>query len=175
MAAVGDDLLNVVLVVDSELVKGQELTSYYTQTLLSNPLRRKILEGAVLKGQVRTVDSLSYGVKPVPCGGLLLVGDATGFIDPFTGEGIYLSLRSAQLASVVLDGAFQSTEFSKKTVQRYEELRMREFHKKFTLSRILQRIIYSPRVCREVVTTLAGNSELAQELVGVLVPDQPSA
>lgn len=168
MAAVADDLLNVVLVVDSELAKSKDRTSFYTEVVLSNPLRRKYLEGAVLKGPVRAVDSLSYEVKPVPCGGLLLVGDATGFIDPFTGEGIYLSLRSAQLAGEVLDRAFRSSEFSRKTVQGYEGLRLREFHKKFMLSRILQRLIYNPRVCRGVVKALAGNPDLAQELVGVL-------
>ena len=168
MASVGSDLLNVVLVVDSELVKGKELKSFYTQAVLSNPLRRECLDGAVLKDQVRTVDSLAYDVKPVPCGGLLLVGDAMGFIDPFTGEGIYLSLRSAQLAGEVLDGAFRSANFSRQKIQRYEGLRTQEFHKKFVLSRILQRLIYNPWLCRGVVTALARNSVLAQELVGVL-------
>ena len=174
MARVGDDLLNVVLVVDSKLVKGRERASFYTEAVLSNPLRRKYLAGAVLKGPVRAVDSLSYRVKPVPCGGLLLVGDATGFIDPFTGEGIYLSLRSAQLAGEVLDRAFRSKQFSREVVQRYEVLRLREFHKKFTLSRILQRLIYNPWLCRRVVTALAANPDLAQQLVGVLGDYMPA-
>ena len=53
MASVGSDLLNVVLVVDSELVKGKELKSFYTQAVLSNPLRRECLDGAVLKDHVQ--------------------------------------------------------------------------------------------------------------------------
>ena len=47
-------------------------------------------------------------------------------------------------------------------------MRTQEFHKKFVLSRILQRLIYNPWLCRGVVTALARNSVLAQELVGVL-------
>jgi len=36
--------------------------------------------------------------------GWLLVGDAAGFIDPFTGEGIYRALRSARAAAAALSG-----------------------------------------------------------------------
>ncbi len=42
------------------------------------------------------------------CAGLLLVGDASGFIDPMTGDGIHLALQGAELAVTVtgdvLDG-----------------------------------------------------------------------
>jgi flavin-dependent dehydrogenase len=42
------------------------------------------------------------------CAGLLLVGDASGFIDPMTGDGIHLALQGAELAAAVagevLDG-----------------------------------------------------------------------
>ncbi len=34
-------------------------------------------------------------------GGVLLVGDAAGFYDPFTGEGIFSALRGAELAAEV--------------------------------------------------------------------------
>ena len=101
MAPVGDDSVNVVLVVEDRHVKGRELDAFY-QTLLS---------GARPKEQVRSVGSLSYDVQPVPCGGLVLAGDTTGFIDPFTGEGIYLSLRSAQLAAGVIHQAYRAGEF----------------------------------------------------------------
>jgi menaquinone-9 beta-reductase len=48
------------------------------------------------------------------CPGLLLVGDASGFIDPMTGDGIHLALQSAELAvSVagdVLDGSLATSD-----------------------------------------------------------------
>jgi geranylgeranyl reductase family protein len=39
---------------------------------------------------------------PIQQGRVLLVGDAAGLADPFTGEGIYSSVRSAQIAASVL-------------------------------------------------------------------------
>ena len=35
--------------------------------------------------------------------GWLLVGDAAGFLDPFTGEGLHRALRSAELAAAAID------------------------------------------------------------------------
>jgi len=36
-------------------------------------------------------------------GGVLLLGDAAGLVDPFTGEGIYNALKSARLAAAVIE------------------------------------------------------------------------
>ena len=168
MAPVANDRVNVVLVVDAATLRRQEVQEFYKRVVLQNKKRRALLEGAVLTERVRTVDSLAFGVKPVPCGGLMLVGDAMGFIDPFTGEGIYLGLRSAQLAADVLDAALQRNDVSRSMLGRYEQRRHREFHKKFVLSRVLQNLIYRPPLCRGVVRLLAGNPSLAATLVGVI-------
>ena len=105
---------------------------------------------------------------PPPLGGLVLAGDTTGFIDPFTGEGIYLSLRSAQLAAGVIQKAFQAGDFSRNFLAEYEHRRQAEFHRKFILSRILQKLIYRRRWCDGVVALLRRNPHLAQTLVGVI-------
>ena len=111
MAPVGNDSVNVVLVVEDRHVKGQELDAFYQTVVLGNERRQSLLAGARLKERVRSVGSLAYDVRPVRCGGLVLAGDTTGFIDPFTGEGIYLSLRSAQLAAGVIHQAFAAGTF----------------------------------------------------------------
>ena len=87
MAPVGSDSVNGVLVVEDRLVKGRDLDDFYKATVLGNEQRQSLLAGARLKERVRSVGSLAYDVRPVPCGGLVLTGDTTGFIDPFTGEG----------------------------------------------------------------------------------------
>jgi flavin-dependent dehydrogenase len=97
-----------------------------------------------------------------------LAGDTTGFIDPFTGEGIYLSLRSAQLAAGIIHKAFMAGDCSKEFLAEYERQRQGEFRKKFVLSRILQNLIYRPRWCDGVVTLLRRNPQMSQTLVGVI-------
>lgn len=168
MAPVGNNSVNTVLVVEDRHVKGRDLDAFYQAVVLGNERRQSLLAGARLKERVRSVGSLAYEVRPVQCGGLVLAGDTTGFIDPFTGEGIYLSLRSAQLAAGVVGQAFEAGDFSREFLAGYERQRQQEFRKKFILSRILQKVIYRRRWCDGVVALLRRNPQMAQTLVGVI-------
>ncbi len=168
IAPVGSSRANVVLVTDKTCVSGKDVEKFYRDTVLKNPLRGEMLGAGEPGEKVRAVDSLAYSVKTPQCGGLILVGDATGFIDPFTGEGIYLSLRSSQLATGVIARAFDRLDFSKSHLENYNRLRSEEFSKRFFLSNTLQRLIYSPALCVRVVKTLAEQKDLARSLVGVI-------
>ena len=167
IAPVSKDLTNVILVLDSFYLKGRSIEDLYVKTVLKNRQRNDLLTGGRLTEKPRVVSSLAYSVKSPSCGGLVLVGDAMGFIDPFTGEGIYLSLRSAQIASGIIDLAFKNSDFSQNLLSQYEIIRMREFRKKFMLVNILQKLIYNPPLCTRVMRILSRNPALAKLLVGV--------
>lgn len=168
ISSVGNDLSNVVLVVPRNCMNGEKPDQFYLDSMMKNSQRRKILEGAKCIEPVRGVESLAFSVKPVPCGGLLMVGDAMGFIDPFTGEGIYLSLRSSEIAAEVADEAFRKSDWSRDALKVYEIRRKKEFDKKFLLSRILQKLIYNRFFCDRVVGVLKEKRDLAETLVGVI-------
>lgn len=168
ISSVGDDRANVVLVIHRHSMNGVKSEKFYLDTVMNNPLRRKILKDAECIESVRAVESLAFSVKPVPCGGLLLVGDAMGFIDPFTGEGIYLSLRSSEIAVEVAAKALKNSDFSRTALKVYEVRRKQEFDKKFLLSGILQKLIYNKFFCDRVVRALKGDRDLAETLVGVI-------
>jgi len=168
IAPVGHNRANVVLVVDRSHLIGFNVEQFFIKTVLGNRLRKRILGGGTPVEKIRTVDSLAYSVKKINCGGLLLVGDATGFIDPFTGEGIYLSLRSSQLAVGVVKNAFDKFDFSRRQLERYDLIRKKEFRRKNILSKLLQYLIYKPYLCNRVVETLATQKELSGLLIGVI-------
>jgi menaquinone-9 beta-reductase len=168
LAEVAPGKVNIVLVVRLEDVRGQDLHKFYETSVLKNPLRVGLLGSARPCEKVRSVDSLAFSVSPPSCGGLLLVGDATGFIDPFTGEGIYLSLRSAQLACETLTKAFALGDFSLAVLNEYERRRRKENEKKYKLSRLLQGILYRPALCKKVTRVLSQNPDLSARLVGVI-------
>lgn len=168
ISSVGNGRANVVLVVEGSALRDEKPETFYHRVLMKNSRRSKMLEGGERIEPVRSVGSLAFAVKPVPCGGLVLVGDATGFIDPFTGEGIYLSLRSSQLAGEVVHSGFQSSNFSRNFLTVYDQRRKREFGGKFLLSRILQKLIYNRNFCNRVMKSLSGNRVLAETLVGVI-------
>lgn len=171
ISSVGNGRANVVLVVEGSALTGgktEKPETFYHRVLMQNRRRSKMLENGERVEPVRSVESLAFAVKPVPCGGLMLVGDATGFIDPFTGEGIYLSLRSSQLAGEVIHAGFENSNFSKNFLSVYDQRRQQEFGGKFLLSRILQWLIYNRPFCNRVMKSLSSNRGLAETLVGVI-------
>lgn len=70
---------------------------------------------------------------------VMLVGDAAGFADPVTGEGIFFALRGAQIASeVILD----SLMFSYGHIKKYNDLLKKEFMRETILAKRLAYILY---------------------------------
>jgi geranylgeranyl reductase family protein len=58
---------------------------------------------------------------------VLLCGDAAGFINPITGEGIYYAMSSGQIAAKVIAEAFHSHDFSKRFLARYQRAWKKDF------------------------------------------------
>ena len=58
---------------------------------------------------------------------MILAGDAALFIDPFTGQGIYLALRSAEMAFEVGAAALAGGDTSAGRLAPYDRWRRSEF------------------------------------------------
>src|SRR5205807_481278 len=76
-------------------------------------------------------------------GGLLLAGDAAGFIDPVTGDGLRFAVRGGELAATA---ALEALEHGWSGVHaRLADRRRREFGAKFRFNRALRVLVGSPR------------------------------
>ena len=65
------------------------------------------LEGTHRLGGRVSVGPLAHAVRVPIAPGAILVGDASGFLDPFTGQGIFLALVGAEHAArAICDGAY---------------------------------------------------------------------
>lgn len=58
---------------------------------------------------------------------LLLVGDAAGFVNPLTGEGIYYAMASGQIAASVIAEAVEKKQTDEKFLSRYQTLWQNDF------------------------------------------------
>ena len=58
---------------------------------------------------------------------VLLCGDAAGFINPITGEGIYYAMSSGQIAARVIADAFHAHDFSKRFLAMYQKEWRKDF------------------------------------------------
>jgi geranylgeranyl reductase family protein len=107
---------------------------------------------------------------------VLLAGDAAGFVDPLTGEGIYGAIRSGQAAAVALDAALRTPdegELARKFMVATERLRADLRIAEHAAARFYERsaagfqLLRVPGMSRAVLRTYAEGLNLAHLLRGV--------
>jgi flavin-dependent dehydrogenase len=100
-------------------------------------------------------------------GGILFVGDAAGFFDPFTGQGIYLALHSATLAATMAHRALCARDLSAQYLQHYYRTHQQAFHAKYRFSELIQLGIRLPWLANRLIERLARRPALADTVVSV--------
>lgn len=99
--------------------------------------------------------------------GLLLVGDAAGFFDPFTGEGICTALAGAALASAtVIEALEQRGPLLASSLEEYRRARRRAFLGKWIVERLIGYSMLAPRLFDRAVARLERRG-MADTLIGV--------
>lgn len=74
---------------------------------------------------------------------ILLAGDAAGLVDPITGEGIALAMKSGQLAAEAATAALRDGR-PETAYTRYHTA-LRDMHRSLRIARMLRPIIFAPR------------------------------
>ncbi len=97
--------------------------------------------------------------------GMLLAGDAAGFIDPFAGDGISLALHSGALAAECLLGFLQRKISLAEAQARYRAGYGKRFAPAFRNAARLRRLLDAPAWFRSVFLALAGMKPLAGLIV----------
>jgi len=100
------------------------------------------------------------------------VGDAADFYDPFTGEGVYAALKGAELAAECVALALGSDRPGAHLAA-YDRMRRQAFLAKWTLERIVSRVISRPWALGHVAARLARRPEMADVLVSVTAHAAP--
>jgi menaquinone-9 beta-reductase len=133
---------------------------------LSHLARR--LVGAVRVAPIASLGPLAYRVAPPSEGGVLFVGDAAGFYDPFTGEGIFSALRSAELAAETVVDALRAGDVSAAALSAYDRARRAAFADKARVTRLLQALIARRSVANLAARWFAGRPRVLAALLGVI-------
>jgi menaquinone-9 beta-reductase len=130
-------------------------------------LARRIAGGRRV-APVRAMGPLAYRVDPPRVGGVLMVGDATGFYDPFSGEGIFNGLRNAELAMETAVQALGRGDLSARALAGYDLARRLASRDKERVTQALQVVISHRRLANLAARFLARRPRLVDLLLGVL-------
>jgi flavin-dependent dehydrogenase len=114
--------------------------------LTSDPVLRARFEGARMVTRPMVLGPLAVDVRPHAVDGLLLAGDAAGFIDPMTGDGMRFAVRGGELAAL---SALQALEHGWNGVHAaLARQRRREFGAKWRFNRTLRALVSSRTALR---------------------------
>lgn len=164
IAPVGGGLANVSVVAAGEAAHavGGDAAGYFDRAL-----REYGFEGLERVDEVLATGPFDWPVRRAVADGAVLVGDAAGYYDPFTGQGIFRALRGAELAAEAVGAALRRGEASAGALAGYERERRRAFGAGERMQRLVEAFVARPRALAAVSRRLGRRPELADALIRV--------
>ena len=117
---------------------------------------------------VAAVGPLGFTIEPCYRPGLLLIGDSAGFLDPITGEGMTLALKSVKAALPLIKEAFAVGSFDAALGQRYARDRLQVIEDVFRFTQLLLNLSQYRFIADRAVRRLSHDQSLLQKLLGVV-------
>lgn len=105
--------------------------------------------------------------------GFMLLGDAAGLIDPFTGEGIGNAMVSGKYAMQIAAKSKLSGDYSEKAFSEYDQLLWNEIGKELRTSTKLQSLAKSKFLLNFVIDRASRNEEVQDIISGMLSNEIP--
>lgn len=125
-------------------------------------------------GAVRGVGPLAHGVRASAGPGFALVGDAAGFLDPFTGEGVFRALRGAEVLAPIAGAALADAAEAARLGPTYARARRRVFGAKERLTALIQAFVHVPCLMDTAIDRLRRRPQLGERLGRVLGDLEPA-
>ena len=115
---------------------------------------------------------------------IILVGDAAGFAEPFTGEGIYYSIRSGKIAAEAITHSYEKCDFKKPCLESYTVRCLEEFGHEFrrankamkaffTAKPLSTRILFTDDVFMDHFARIQAGKETYKEFKKWMIPRIP--
>ncbi len=105
--------------------------------------------------------------------GFMLLGDAAGLIDPFSGEGIGNALYSAKIAVERAHQAVKKNDYSDAFLKKYEDILWQKIGGELRLSAKLQKLGRKKALLNLVINKAYNNSEINKLLTDIITGKLP--
>jgi geranylgeranyl reductase family protein len=164
IAPVGGGLANVTVVIPDERSKevAGDADGFFDAALAAHGF------GALTRvDEVMATGPFDCPVRSAVADGALLVGDAAGYYDPFTGQGIFRALRGAELAAQTAHAALLAGDTSARALAPYERARRRAFAPGERMQRIVESFVSRPALLGTIARRFTARPSLADAVIRV--------
>ncbi len=169
------DEANLGMVVDGARLRelGGNPARFFAAALAEFPALADAVAGPV--HDVLTVGPLTWITRHQVSAGCLLLGDAAGFYDPFTGQGVTFALLTAALAAEVADAALADVDVSASRLTEYSRRRQQLLGTRVLVQKGVQVVMERPWLREQVLERLSRRPAAASLLLGVIADVLPPA
>lgn len=185
LSSIEDGLSNLCFIVSAKDVRacGADPDRVVREIVCQNCRARETLQHARLRSPWLAVSLEGFGRHPVaPIDGLLAIGDAASFIDPFTGSGMLMALQSGELAANAIGEHLEAKTAMRSLDQlgtNYSSAYYKTFDSRLKVCSLMRKAAFVAGLA-EVAVSLFGASEsirrrLAQATRGARTKPYPSA
>ena len=127
---------------------GGDASKVVSDSILKNRLARERLATSEVVGKWHSVGPLAFGKRRLSKGGIIAIGDASGMIDPFTGTGIQIALRTGEMAAeAILEAGNRATDRGPnfgRVLAAYQARYDLEFNSRMMAAGMLRGVAFSP-------------------------------
>lgn len=138
---------------------------FVADQLAGAPDLQQRLAGARRQRPWRGIGPFGFTTTRTSLPGAALVGDAAGYVDPLTGEGIYFALFGARALGDALAAALHGPATADHALAGYRRARRRELGPRLFAARVLQRALRWPWLVRAALRGLGRRPALADLVV----------
>ena len=129
-----------------------------------DPLLRDRFAGARATSDVVVLGPLAVEARSAGCPGMLLAGDAAGFVDPMTGDGLRFAIRGGELAA---EAALAELRTGLPAHAQLLAVRNGEFATKWRINRALRALVGSRHALACAALATRAWAAPVEHLVGI--------
>ncbi|MDQ1638288.1 MAG: hypothetical protein QOF62_1627 [Pyrinomonadaceae bacterium] len=163
-------LSNLCFIVSANDVRrlGSDPDRVLREVVMKNSRAAETLEQARLSSAWLSVSLDSFGRRMLtPANGLLTIGDAASFIDPFTGSGMLMALESGQVVADTIAsqlGSVGDAPTVELIAKQYEREYIRRFDSRLRVSGLLRRAAFVPHLAEAAILIFGASAHLRRKL-----------
>jgi 2-polyprenyl-6-methoxyphenol hydroxylase-like FAD-dependent oxidoreductase len=157
--------VNFSIVCNPNALRGLEVAEFINDHIARSPHLSALLHPLPVNAKPGATFPTSARVRSAATHDAALVGDASGYTDPLTGEGIYGALWTADALVRSLTDGWSDLP---RALERYAELRRQQQRAKTALCELFQVFIRRPWLANSVHWLLSRQQEIADSFIGIV-------